>query len=276
MILPSVRRRRIDGGIGLVLAAIYLFPLYWMYATALKSPAEIFRNPPTFWPHTLHVTFARVFVEHAMAHYLWNSALIAAGTTVLTVLLGTGAAYVLARHRNRWVDAALFLVLLLQALPPSLLVTPIFVAFNQLGLLATPRFAVVLAQTGKMVPLFIVLCRASFAQVPRELEDAARMDGASRPMAFLLIMVPLARNGILVTAILVFLQSLGEYVYSRSLISADALQTASVGLRGFLGTNTTDWGGIMSYSAIFVTPILIVFALLQTRIIGGLTAGALK
>lgn len=276
MILPSVRRRRIDGAIGVVLAGIYLFPLYWMYATALKAPAEIFRNPPTFWPHTLHFTFVRVFVEHAMAHYLWNSVLIAAGTTVLTVLLGTGAAYVLARHRNRWVDAALFLVLLLQALPPSLLVTPIFVAFNQLGLLATPRFAVVLAQTGKMVPLFIVLCRASFAQVPRELEDAARMDGASRPMAFLLIMVPLARNGILVSAILVFLQSLGEYVYSRSLISTDALQTASVGLRGFLGTNTTDWGGIMSYSAIFVTPILIVFALLQTRIIGGLTAGALK
>lgn len=276
MIIPSPRRRRIDGALGVVLAAMYLFPLYWMYATALKTPAEIFRNPPTFWPHALHVTFVRVFVEHRMAHYLWNSALIAAGTTLLTVMLGTGAAYVLARHRGRWIDAALFLVLLLQALPPSLLVTPIFVAFDQLGLLRTPRFAVVLAQTGRMVPLFIVLCRASFAQVPRELEDSARMDGASRPMAFLLIMVPLARNGILVSAILVFLQTLGEYVYSRSLISADALQTASVGLRGFLGTNTTDWGGVMSYSAIFVTPILIVFALLQTRIIGGLTAGALK
>lgn len=262
--------------IALLLVGAYLFPLYWMYVTALKTQSEIFRSPPSFWPHHPHAAFVSVFVGHAMGHYLWNTALIAGGTTLLTVLLGTGGAYVLARHRNRWINAALFLVLVLQALPPSLLVTPIFVAFNQLGLLATPRLAVVLAQTGKMVPLFIVLCRASFAQVPRELEEAAMVDGASRWKAFTLISVPLARNGILVCAILVFLQSLGEYVYSRSLIVSDGLQTATVGLRGFLGTNTTDWGGIMTYAAIYVTPILLIFAALQSRIVGGLTAGALK
>ena len=260
----------------LVLVGAYLFPLYWMYVTALKTQSEIFRSPPSFWPHHLHAAFVRVFVDHAMAHYLWNTTLIAGGTTLLTVLLGTGGAYVLARHRNGWANAALFVVLVLQALPPSLLVTPIFVAFNQLGLLATPRLAVVLAQTGRMVPLFIVLCRASFAQVPRELEEAAQVDGASRWQAFRLIAIPLARNGILVSAILVFLQSLGEYVYSRSLIVSDSLQTATVGLRGFLGTNTTDWGGIMTYAAIYVTPILLIFAVLQSRIVGGLTAGALK
>ncbi len=265
-----------DTGLALLLAAAYLFPLYWMYVTALKEPREIFFNPPSFWPHRLHAEFVQVFVEHGMAHYLWNSCLIAAGATLLTVLLGTGGAFVLSRRNDRMALGALFLVLLLQALPPSLLVTPIFVAFNQLGLLATPRLAVVLAQTGRMLPLFIVLTRPSFAQVPRELEDAARMDGASRSKVFLLIAVPLARNGILVSTILVFLQSLGEYVYSRSLISSDQLQTATVGLRGFLGTNTTDWSGIMTYAAIYVTPILVLFALLQTRIVGGLTAGALK
>ena len=89
-------------------------------------------------------------------------------------------------------------------------------------------------------------------------------------------MLPLARNGILVAGVLIFLQSFGEYVYSRSLISAEELQTATVGLQAFMGPNTNDWNGIMTYSAIYVTPVLIIFVLLQRRIVSGLTAGALK
>jgi len=263
-------------GLALVFAGIYLFPLYWMYLTALKSGTEIFAFPPSFWPTDPQWQFGKIFAEHAMDRYLWNSLLIAVGTTAVATLIGTGAAYALSRHRNAWTGLALFLVLMLQVLPPSLMVTPIFVAFNQVGLLETPRFAVVLAQTAKVLPLYIVLCRSTFLQVPRELEDAARVDGASRIGAFLKIMIPLARNGILVVSVLIFLQSFGEYVYSRSLISAETLQTATVGLSSFMGPNTNDWGGIMTYAAIYVTPILIVFALLQRRIVSGLTAGALK
>lgn len=263
-------------GFALLFAAIYLFPLYWMYVTALKSGSEIFAFPPSFWPADPQWQFGRIFAEHAMDRYLWNSLLIAVGTTVLATLIGTGAAYALSRHRNAWTAVALFLVLMLQVLPPSLMVTPIFVAFSQIGLLETPRAAVVLAQTAKVLPLYIVLCRSTFLQVPRELEDAARVDGASRIGAFLRIMIPLARNGILVVSVLIFLQSFGEYVYSRSLIAAENLQTATVGLSSFMGPNTNDWGGIMTYAAIYVTPILIVFALLQRRIVSGLTAGALK
>ncbi|MGK9232182.1 carbohydrate ABC transporter permease [Inquilinus limosus] len=263
-------------GLALVFAAIYLFPLYWMYVTALKSGSEIFAFPPGFWPTDPQWQFGRIFAEHAMDRYLWNSLLIAMGTTALATLIGTGAAYALSRHRNAWTAVALFLVLMLQVLPPSLMVTPIFVAFSQVGLLETPRAAVVLAQTAKVLPLYIVLCRSTFLQVPRELEDAARVDGASRIGAFLRIMIPLARNGILVVSVLIFLQSFGEYVYSRSLIAAENLQTATVGLSSFMGPNTNDWGGIMTYAAIYVTPILIVFALLQRRIVSGLTAGALK
>ncbi|WP_225767604.1 carbohydrate ABC transporter permease [Inquilinus sp. Marseille-Q2685] len=263
-------------GLALVFAAIYLFPLYWMYVTAFKSGGEIFAFPPSFWPTDPQWQFGRIFAEHAMDRYLWNSLLIAMGTTALATLIGTGAAYALSRHRNAWTAVALFLVLMLQVLPPSLMVTPIFVAFSQVGLLETPRAAVVLAQTAKVLPLYIVLCRSTFLQVPRELEDAARVDGASRIGAFLRIMIPLARNGILVVSVLIFLQSFGEYVYSRSLIAAENLQTATVGLSSFMGPNTNDWGGTMTYAAIYVTPILVVFALLQRRIVSGLTAGALK
>jgi multiple sugar transport system permease protein len=262
--------------IALCFLAIYLFPLYWMYLTAFKPSSETFTYPPRFWPSDPQFNFARVFVEKKMDIYLWNSLLVATGTTALAAIFGTGCAYALARVRNVWMDIVLFLILMMQVLPPSLMATPIFVLFNQIGLIETPRFAVVLAQTAKVLPLYIVLCRTSFMQIPKELEEAARVDGASRITAFFRIIVPLARNGILVTSVLIFLQSFGEYVYSRTMISQEELQTATVGLMNFMGPNTTDWNGIMTYAVIYVTPIVIVFMLLQRKIVSGLTAGALK
>ena len=269
-------RRTLLCALGASITALYLFPLYWMYLTAFKSSAEMFQYPPSYWPTAAEAVFVQIFNEHGMAHFLWNSLVVATGTTLFAVLAGTGAAYALAQVRNRWTDAAIFLILVLQALPPSLMVTPIFAAFKVLGLLASPRLAVILAQIAKVLPFYIVLCRSSFVQIPRELREAALVDGAGPARAFFQVILPLARNGILVTAILIFLQSFGEYVYSRSLILDDNFQTTAVGLSAFVGDTKTDWVGIMNYAAIYVTPILIVFMLLQRRIVSGLTAGALK
>lgn len=262
--------------VALCLVALYLFPLYWMYATALKTNTETFTNPPTLWPHQPELKVARVWTGMGMGSLIENSLVIATGTVTLVILFGTGCAYALARVRSIWMDIALFVVLMLQVLPPSLMITPIFVAFNQIGLLSWPRLGVILATTANKLPLYIVLVRAAFTQVPRELEEAALVDGNSRIGAFLSIAVPLARNGILVSAILIFLQALGEYVYSRSLITERAYQPATVGLQFFVGPNASDWTGIMTFAAIYVTPILIIFVLLQRRIVSGLTSGALK
>lgn len=261
----------------LALAAIYLFPLYWMYVTSLKSGSEIFANPPTFWPASPDPgIYPAVWQRRAMSTFLWNSVVIATGVTAITVILGTGCAYVLARYRSVWVDIGLFCVLMLQVLPASVMITPLFVGFNQVGLLNYPRTAVVLAAAAKAMPFFVVLVRATFMSVPRELEEAALVDGNSRIGAFFSIVLPLARNGILVCAILTFMSAFGEYIYSKSIIQSPALQPASVGLSGFLGPNSSDWNSIMAYSAIYVTPILAIFVLLQRRIVSGLTSGALK
>ena len=263
--------------VALALAAVYLFPLYWMYVTSLKTGSEIFANPPTFWPLDPNIgIFADVWSRRTMSTYLWNSVVIAGGVTAITVILGTGCAYVLARYRNVWIDVGLFCVLMLQVLPASVMITPLFVGFNQVGLLNYPRTAVVLAAAAKAMPFFVVLVRATFMSVPRELEEAALVDGNSRIGAFFNIILPLARNGILVCAILTFMSAFGEYIYSKSIIQSPALQPASVGLSGFLGPNSTDWNAIMAYSAIYVTPILVAFVILQRRIVSGLTSGALK
>jgi multiple sugar transport system permease protein len=260
--------------VALTVTAAYVLPLCWMYVTAFKSSAEMFRYPPKFWPLAPESHFVATFVDRQMASYLWNSFVIASGTTLVTIMLGTGAAYVLAQSKTRITSFAIFSVLLLQALPPSLMVAPLFTAFKSLGLLATPRLAVVLAQAAKTLPLFIVLCRPSFLQVPTDLVDAALVDGTSQLGAFLRIVLPLAIKGILASATLVFIQSFGEYVCARSLILDDAYQTASVGLSTYVGATSTDWIGIMTYSSIYVTPILFVFMLFQRHIVGRLTAAA--
>ncbi|AJY44837.1 carbohydrate ABC transporter permease [Martelella endophytica] len=263
--------------IALVLAGVYLFPLYWMYVTSLKGGSEIFANPPTFWPRDAAFSiYPEVWARRTMPTYLTNSLIIASGVTAVTVLLGTGCAYVLARYRSIWIDIGLFFILMLQVLPASVMITPLFVGFNQIGLLNFPRTAVVIATAAKAMPFFVVLVRATFMNVPRELEESALVDGNSRVGAFFFVVLPLARNGILVCAILTFMTSFGEYIYSKSIIQDPLLQPASVGLSSFLGPNSSDWNSIMAYSAIYVTPILAVFVILQRRIVSGLTSGALK
>ncbi|MDX0480128.1 carbohydrate ABC transporter membrane protein 2 (CUT1 family) [Sinorhizobium medicae] len=270
-------RNRLMLAVALVLAAIYLFPLYWMYITALKTGSAMFATPPKFWPSEPQWSiYAHVWESRNMGRYLWSSLVIAFGSVALIAVLGVGCAYVLARYRNVWVDIGLFLILMLQVLPASLMVTPIFVGFSQVGLLDTPRLAVILAIAAKSMPFFVVLVRATFMSVPMELEEAALVDGNSRIGAFFNIVLPLARNGILVSAILIFMQAFGEFVYSKSMIQAVELQPASVGLNTFMGPNTNEWNNIMAYATIYVTPILAAFILLQRRIVSGLTSGALK
>ncbi|NSY50920.1 carbohydrate ABC transporter permease [Agrobacterium tumefaciens] len=270
-------RNRLMLAIAIMLAVIYLFPLYWMYLTSLKSGSEMFANPPGFWPADPQwQTYAYVWESRNMGRYLWNSVLIASSAVALITVLGVGCAYVLARYRNVWVDIGLFLILMLQVLPASLMITPIFVGFSQVGLLDYPRLSVILAIAAKSMPFFVVLVRATFMAVPQELEEAALVDGNSRVGAFFNIVLPLARNGILVSAILIFMQAFGEFVYSKSMIQAAELQPASVGLNSFMGPNTSEWNNIMAYATMYVTPILALFILLQRRIVSGLTSGALK
>ncbi|SIQ18336.1 carbohydrate ABC transporter membrane protein 2, CUT1 family [Rhizobium sp. RU33A] len=270
-------RNRLMLAIAIVLAAIYLFPLYWMYITTLKSGSAMFATPPSFWPSDPQwSTYAYVWESRNLARYMWNSLVIAFGAVALITVLGTGCAYVLARYRNGWIDIGLFLILMLQVLPASLMITPIFVGFSQLGMLEYPRTAVIIAIAAKSMPFFVVLVRATFMSVPIELEEAALVDGNSRIGAFFHIVLPLARNGILVSAILIFMQAFGEFVYSKSIIQAVEYQPASVGLNSFMGPNTNEWNNIMAFATIYVTPILAVFVLLQRRIVSGLTSGALK
>lgn len=263
-------------GFGLLIATGYLFPVYWMIVSALKTASEVNASTPTLFPHepTL-IAFRWIFERENIGRYLTNSFLISTGSTVLTLLLATGCSYALSRVRSIWMDAVLVGVMLSQVLPPPLLVTPMFVIFRQLDLVNTYT-AVILATTSKTLPFAVIMLRTTFAQIPIEIEEAARVDGCSRLMAFIKVTLPLARVGYIVVGSLVFLQAYGEFVYPVSLMNKQSMQPATVGLYGFVGADYSDWGNAMAFATVMVLPVLIIFVALQKRIVSGLTSGALK
>ena len=261
---------------GVAIAAIYLFPVYWMVISALKPNPELFAAVPTLYPHApTFAAFRFVFSRENVVLYLENSAIISFSVTVLALVLATGAAYGLARTRTFWTGAMVVAIMAVQVLPPPLLVTPMFVIFRQIGLVNT-RFAVILATATKVLPFAIIMLRTTFAQIPIELEEAARVDGCPRLGAFFRVTLPLARTGYIVVSSLVFLLAYGEFVYPLSLTNRRELQPGPVGLYSFVGADYADWSDALAFATVFVAPVIVLYMFLQRRIVSGLTAGALK
>ena len=163
----------------------------------------------------------------------------------------------------------------LQPFPDALLATPMFIIFKSLSLLNTFA-AVILATTSKTLAFALVILRPMFRQVPIELEEASLVDGCNRFQTFCRIVVPIIQIPLIVVGALSFVQAYGQFVYALTLLSRQELQPATVGIYSFVGAEYADWHRVMAFSSVFVLPILVLFLLLQRRIVAGLTAGALK
>jgi multiple sugar transport system permease protein len=275
-----VRHRRIGRYIPTLIAgacvAIYLFPLYWMLISGFKTQAEIFADPPTFIPHAPTLdAFRFVIINQNILRYLRNSLVIAIPVTLLTVVLSSMGAYAMSRLRSRLVGLVVVVVLLLQVFPEALLATPVFVIFKAIGLVnGFP--AVILATSARSVAFALIILRPMFKQVPIELEEASRVDGCSPFATFWRIVMPLMRVPLMVVGAITFAQAYGQFVYPLTLLSSQDLQPGTVGIYSFIGAEVADWHRVMAFSSLFVLPILVMFLVLQKRIVSGLTAGALK
>jgi multiple sugar transport system permease protein len=225
--------------------------------------------------HPTLAAYDYVFWRENVLRYLRNSLAIAVPVTALTVIMGAMGGYALSRLKSRLVDAALLTVLLLQVFPDALLATPMFIIFRTLGLLNSFA-AVILATTSKTLAFALVVLRPMFRQVPMELEEASLVDGCNRFQTFRRIVLPLMQVPLVVIGALSFVQAYGQFVYALTLLSRQELQPATVGIYSFVGAEYADWHRVMAFASLFVTPILVLFLLLQRRIVAGLTAGALK
>lgn len=262
--------------IGLLLVSIYLFPVYWMLISSVKTSGEIFARPPTFVPQNVTLeNFRWIISQPKLLTFLTNSFIIASMSTIITLVLGSIGAYAMARWRSWIVDSALVLVLVMQAFPEALLATPLFLLFKQVELLNTYT-AVILATSTKTLTLALVVLRPMFTRVPIELEEAAFVDGCSHFQSFIRIVLPIMLPGLLVVGAICFILAYGQFVYPLSLTTRTDLHPATVGLYGFVGAEYADWHRVMAYATIVVSPVVVLFLLLQRHIVGGLTAGALK
>lgn len=261
--------------IGIIMLIIYLFPVYWIVISSLKDLGEIMKFPPTIVPNKLQlINYTKVFESDVIIH-LKNSIFIGFFTTLITILLGVCAGYSLSRINKWWSALILFIFLIGQMLPSVLIITPLFLMFKKIGI-NNSYIAVILGKTAVSLPLAVIMLRTTFLSVPNELEEAALIDGSNRIEAFLKITLPIAKMGIFVISAITFLFAYGDFIFSLSFLNELYKQPVTVGLYTFIGANVTKWNEVMAYTNIIIIPVIILFIVLQDKIIHGQFEGALK
>ena len=263
--------------IGVIVVGLFLFPLYWMVSTSLKSPDQLFTRPPTLVPTEFDFSnYVRaVFENETMLRSLGNSLLISVGTTVLVLLLATPAAYGLARLQLRWTGLLLLPFLIAQLLPSINVALPMFTLFSQVGLVNN-YLGIIIADTVAVLPFAVIVLRPFYLTIPKALEEAAAIDGANRMQAFLRVVLPLVRPGVVTVAVFAFVMTWGEFIFGLTLTTKQDLQPVTVTLNSFIGQYGTEWGLLMAASTVVAVPIVVVFLIFQKQITGGLSAGAVK
>ncbi len=263
--------------IALLFVLVYLFPVYWMIATSLKTSAAIFATPPQVVPSppVFSAYSVAVINNPATLHAILNSAIISLGTMVLTLVLAAPAAYALARLRLRGGTLITLLLLITQLLPAIAIATPLFVLFSQINLLNSYP-ALILANTTFTLPFAVIVLRPFFLTVPAELEAAAKIDGCTQWGAFWRVILPLVRPGLVTVAAFAFLMAWGEFLFALALTTNEDVQPVTVALNKFIGQYGTQWEKLMAVSTTIALPIIAIFAALQRYIISGLVAGSVK
>lgn len=263
--------------VGILIVIVFLFPVFWMVSTSLKSPAAIFATPPALIPTPLVLDAYRDAVagDPAVVRAIGTSLVISVGTMLLTLVLAAPAAYGLARLRLPGGALVLLLLLITQLLPSIVIAGPLFVLFTRLHLVNSYQ-ALILADTTLTLPFAVIVLRPFFLSVPRDLEAAALVDGATRWGSFFRITLPLVRAGLVTVAAFSFLFAWGEFVFALSLTTSEDFQPVTVALNRLIGQYGTQWNSLMAISTTVALPIIAVFAGLQRFIVGGLTTGATR
>lgn len=253
-----------------------LFPLFWTISTSIKSRVDSFAIPPKFVSfESTGKNYRQLFESPEFGHIYRNTVVITLTSTVVSVLVGTLAAYALARHRKfpgrRPFEAALVLV---RAMPGIVLMVPIYQIVTRLDLYDN-RMALVTIYATLNLPFAVWLMTGFIDQIPVEVEESARTDGANGLRVFLHVILPLAAPGLAATAIFVALLSWNEFLIPVLLAGEDS-KTLPVYISGFISARTLDWGPMAAASALAIIPIAIFTALIQRRLVGGLSSGAVK
>lgn len=274
----SVKKNVIFCVIAVLIACILLFPLYWTLITSLKTETEIFQNPPTFFPHVVNTKSYAAQVETGdfnMFKSFANSMIISLGAMAIAVILAVPASYGIAKYRFRGRKAMLLTFLVTQMLPVSVLLTPLFMLFKNIHLYNTWGSAI-LADATIGIPFSILILKNYFASIPKDMEEAAYIDGCNRFTAFIHILLPIAKPGVMVCAIFSFLYAWGDLAYGMTFIIDQQSRPITAGIFNFMGQYGTKWSYLTAFAVVTIIPVLLIFFFMQKYIVGGMTSGAVK
>ncbi len=280
--MPSNRRRRgqrrpLSNALGIAFIVLWAFPVYWMLNTALKPRSEVMTSDPLFLPQ--HITldnFVKAVTQPYFLDNARNSAIVVLAALVVSVLLGLFAAMALARFRFRGRRVIMVSILAIQMLPAAALLIPTFLVFNSLNLLGT-FLGLILTYVASVLPITIWLLRGFFIAIPRELDEAAMVDGAGTWRIMWSVLFPLVTPGLIATSVFAFIAAWNDYIVAYTFMKDQAMYTLPVWLASFATLRTgTDYGSQMAASVLFSLPVMVFFLLIQRNLVAGMTAGAVK
>lgn len=261
----------------IIVAMIVLFPIYWLFVTALSSTDELSGLPPTFWPKDPNWSvFAKVLAERPILTWLANSTIVAVGSVALSMIISVLAGYSLSRFHMRGGQGLGIFILTAKMLPATLLVIPLFAVFRNLGMIGS-LWTVIIAHSTLIIPFTTWMLKGYFDTIPRELEQAAMVDGCSPLSAMIRVVLPISTPGLAATSLYAFVLSWADYAYARTFLVSEAGNwTANLGIATMRGEYTTNWNEISAAAVFVAIPIMIIYLFLERYLVGGLTAGAEK
>jgi N,N'-diacetylchitobiose transport system permease protein len=278
--MRRVRRAGLNAT-AIVVAAVTLFPIFWMVSTAFKPATEIYSLTPRPLPsHPTWANFANVLNGSVIGMPYWtflrNSLFVTVASVLVSSVIALLAAIAVARFKFRFRTTYLIMLLIVQMLPQQALVIALFLDFRRVNLLDS-LIGLILLYITFALPVTIWMLRNFVATVPRELEDAAAIDGAGPLTIFWKVLLPLVTPGLVTTSVFAFIFAWNEFIFATTFLGTDqAKYTLPVYVTYFFGKGSVDWGAIMAASVLFTLPVMIFFLIVQRRLRTGLLAGAVK
>jgi len=270
------RRRYVANTIAVIVSIVVIFPVYWMFGTAFKAPGSILSQTPQFFPWPISVeNFVRALDEADFWTFFRNSLVVSLATVVLSMIVALGASVASARFAFVGRRVLLVVLVLVQMIPGSAMVIPIYLMLRQVGALDYLP-GLVLTYLTFVLPFAIWTLRGFVEGIPVELEEAAMIDGLSRFGTFVRVTLPLLAPGVVATSIFAFINAWDDYLFAYVIMRSQENYTLPVWLVSFQTSEGVDYGAMIAASAIFSIPVLVFFLFVQRRLVGGMTSGAVK
>lgn len=255
---------------------VILFPLYWLFATSVKPSAEIFATAPTLFPKEFSWEhYTSVFRTSNIPTYFYNSILITAVTVIIVLVLASFAAYSMTRYQFKGKQTYFVVILIAQVMPLTTLIVPLYMMWGKFGLLNSYN-SIILTYCAILIPMAIWLLTGYFKGVPKDIDEAATIDGCSSLGILFRMVLPLARSGLVAVGLTVCITVWQEIMISMTFVSTDSMRTLPAGINTFITKSGIQWGPLNASGIVTTLPVLLIFVLFQKALVKGLTAGATK